>query len=311
MTLIEADVPVSFDSSQIPKAIKRVATTEGTSAIEYIRFLEIRMEAMLQDKILKNTAFVNKDITLEDFFDQFSSKINIIDVSLLPSSASHIMVGCLTRLLFEYQQRRKFSNLPLKPLTLVLEEAHNFISRDKINGTSAQAHCSKVFEKVAKEGRKFGLGLVISSQRPSELSQTVVSQCNTFILHRIVNDQDQDLVKKFIPDNLGSLLRELPSLPSQKAIILGWASIIPTLTEIRSLRKEHRPDSEDPMFFQSWTTEHSESTDDLFKDWTKTSPIEYHSVLKDMKLPDPNPNQASGSTQSDHIKGADDEDLPF
>ena len=72
-----------------------------------------------------------------------------------------------------------------------------------------------------KQRKKFGLGLVLSSQRPSELSPTVLSQCNTLLLHRISNDRDQELVQRFVPDNLKGLLRELPSLPSQNAILMG------------------------------------------------------------------------------------------
>ena len=99
----------------------------------------------------------------------------------------------------------------------VAEEAHTFIKRyrDDSENPDVAAVCCQVFEKIAREGRKFGLGMVVSSQRPSELSPTVLSQCNTFLLHRISNDRDQEQVHKMVPDNLRGLLRELPSLPSQ------------------------------------------------------------------------------------------------
>jgi DNA segregation ATPase FtsK/SpoIIIE-like protein len=114
--------------------------------------------------------------------------------------------------------------------------------------------CTQVFEKIAREGRKFGLGLVLSSQRPSELSPTVLSQCNTFLLHRISNDRDQELVSKLVPDNLRGLLRELPSLPSQRAILLGWASELPVMVQMNYLNEEHRPQSSDPDYWDIWTT---------------------------------------------------------
>ena len=113
--------------------------------------------------------------------------------------------------------------------------------------------CCKVFEKIAREGRKFGLGLVLSSQRPSELSPTVLSQCNTFLLHRISNDRDQELVHRLLPDNLQGLLRELPTLPSRNAILLGWAAELPTLVKMNELPAEQRPQSEDPDFWNVWT----------------------------------------------------------
>ena len=109
------------------------------------------------------------------------------------------------------------------------------------------------FEKIAREGRKFGLGLVLSSQRPSELSQTVLSQCNTFLLHRISNDKDQELVHKLVPDNLQGLLRDLPSLPSRHAILLGWASELPVIVQMSALPDEHRPKSDDPDFWAVWS----------------------------------------------------------
>jgi DNA helicase HerA-like ATPase len=136
-----------------------------------------------------------------------------------------------------------------------MEEAHNFIKRYKDDNEpwDASAVCCQVFERIAREGRKFGLGLVLSSQRPSELSPTVLSQCNTFLLHRITNDRDQELVHRLVPDNLRGLLRELPSLPSQHAILLGWASELPVLVKMHYLPESQRPRSEDPDFWDVWT----------------------------------------------------------
>lgn len=113
--------------------------------------------------------------------------------------------------------------------------------------------CTKVFEKIAREGRKYGLGLVLSSQRPSELSPTVISQCNSFLLHRLSNDKDQELVGKLVPDNLRGLLRELPSLPSRNAILLGWASELPVMVRMNYLKEKYRPKSDDPEYWDVWT----------------------------------------------------------
>lgn len=113
--------------------------------------------------------------------------------------------------------------------------------------------CSETIEKIAREGRKFGLGMVLSSQRPSELSSTALSQCNTFLLHRLVNDKDQDQVRRLVPDGLGNVLRELPSLPTRRAVLLGWATAAPVVVEMRALEEKHRPRSSDPDFWQAWT----------------------------------------------------------
>ncbi len=111
---------------------------------------------------------------------------------------------------------------------------------------------NKVFEQIAREGRKFGLGLLLSSQRPSALSPTVLSQCNTFILHRLTNDIDQKLIKGLLPDTLGDMLDELPILPTRNAFILGWASPLPILTEIRELDLINQPKSADPNYWDVW-----------------------------------------------------------
>ena len=138
-----------------------------------------------------------------------------------------------------------------------MEEAHTFVKRyhDDAENQNSAAICCQVFEKIAREGRKFGLGLVLSSQRPSELSPTVLSQCNSYLLHRISNDRDQELVHKLVPDNLRGLLRDLPSLPSRHAILLGWASELPVLVQMNALPEAHRPTSDDPDFWAVWSGE--------------------------------------------------------
>ena len=96
---------------------------------------------------------------------------------------------------------------------------------------------------------------MLSSQRPSELSPTVLSQCNSYLLHRISNDRDQELVHRLVPDNLRGLLRDLPSLPSRNAILLGWASELPVLVQMNELNEQHRPKSDDPDFWAVWSGE--------------------------------------------------------
>jgi hypothetical protein len=157
-------------------------------------------------------------------------------------------------MVFEALQRYVKLNRVALPTVLVMEEAHTFIKRykDDAEDQNAAALCCQVFERIAREGRKFGLGLVLSSQRPSELSPTVLSQCNTFLLHRISNDRDQELVYRLVPDNLRGLLRELPSLPSQHAILLGWASELPVLVKMNDLPESQRPQSNDPDFWDVW-----------------------------------------------------------
>src|SRR5574344_949949 len=174
---------------------------------------------------------------------------------MLPSDVPSIITAVIARMVFEAQQRYLKLNKACLPTVLVMEEAHYFVKRynDDAENTGPTTQCCKVFEKIAREGRKFGLGLVLSSQRPSELSPTVLSQCNTFLLHRISNDRDQELVHKLVPDNLRGMLRELPTLPSQRAILLGWASELPVMVQMNALPEGQRPKSDDPDFWSVWS----------------------------------------------------------
>lgn len=166
------------------------------------------------------------------------------------------MVAVLGRIVFEALQRyrRLHQEGRTLPTAIVLEEAHSFIRKGREDDLStAAALCRETFERIAREGRKFGLGMVLSSQRPSELSATVLAQCNTFLLHRIVNDVDQDLIRRLVPDNVGGLLKDLPSLPSRQAVLLGWATPMPILVDMAELPESQQPHSADPDFWEVWT----------------------------------------------------------
>jgi DNA helicase HerA-like ATPase len=231
----------------------------------------------------------------------------VIDLSLMPAELLHITTAVIARMIFEALQRYRKMEPERKslPTVLVMEEAHSFIKRYKedVENPDASAICCQMFEKIAREGRKFGLGLVLSSQRPSELSPTVLSQCNSFLLHRINNDRDQEQVHKLIPDNLKGLLRDLPSLPSQHAILLGWASELPVLVRMRDLPKENQPQSDDPDFWEVWTGKKPREVDwkGLADDWqqkgTVPPPLE-EEIVPPAEKDEPVPN-------------IDDDEIPF
>jgi uncharacterized protein len=187
-----------------------------------------------------------------------NGRLAVVDLSLVPSEIVHIVVSVLARVIFESLQRyrRQHPSARSLPTVLVLEEAHTFVRRgreDEGPASSPTQLCRETFERIAREGRKFGWGSVLLSQRPSELSPTVLAQCNTFILYRIANDADQNLVSRLVPDNIAGLLRELPSLPSRQALLLGWAAPIPVLMEVDELPESQRPQSADPEFWNVWT----------------------------------------------------------
>jgi Predicted ATPase len=263
------DTPIPFNVTAIPDHVERLAQEAGV--IQFVDFLIMRMRSMLSDTRMNKIIADDKEVSLENWLDKTVNGISIIDLSLVPSDITHLLVSVISRIIFESLQRYRRTNNKLLPTVIVMEEAHNFIKRynESSEEISASQLCTESFEKIAREGRKFGLSLTLSSQRPSELSPTVLSQCNTFLLHRIVNDRDQELVKRLVPDNIGGLLQELPILPTRKAILLGWASPIPILVEMNELKKEHQPNSKDPDFWNVWTrkSEREVNWKELADDW--------------------------------------------
>jgi hypothetical protein len=275
----DEDSPVFFTNENFLSHIERLS--QENNAQQFMDFFMMRVRSILTDSRIASVIETKskEEITLEGWLSEYignsddNGSINIIDLSLLPSEILFVIVSVLSRVIFEAHQRFRRMTGTILPTTLVVEEAHNFIKRYDGDSDEITANklCSQSFEKIAKEGRKFGLGLMLSSQRPSELSQTVLSQCNSFLLHRLVNDKDQEMVKKLVPDNLGSILNELPILPTKKAILLGWAAPSPIIVEMNTLEDNDRPKSKDPEFWDVWTGKQEREVNwkDISDEWQK------------------------------------------
>ena len=253
----DEDSPIPFTGKNFVRSIE--ANAEILNTTDYIVTLMPRIKTLLSDIRVKKV-IDDDNLSLSDWLSNYigadnKKSLTIIDLSLLPSDVTSIVTAVIARMVFEAQQRYLKLNKQCLPTVLVMEEAHYFVKRynDDAENTGPTTQCCKVFEKIAREGRKFGLGLVVSSQRPSELSPTVLSQCNSFLLHRISNDRDQELVHRLLPDNMRGVLREMPSLPSQYAVLLGWASELPVMVKMRTLPKLQCPQSDDPDFWNVWT----------------------------------------------------------
>jgi hypothetical protein len=268
--LLVDDCPRKFDVSMVSSALRHAAQTSGVKeAPHLVDTLDLRIRGLLANDRLRAVISPTSAVDLADWLERYlgagppQHAITVIDLSLLPSEVIGIVVAVLSRIIFEALQRYRRHTASVLPTVLVLEEAHTFVHRDARHesASAASRECTKIIERIAREGRKFGLGLVISSQRPAELSETVLSQCNTFLLHRLVNERDQDLVRRLVPDGLGDVLRELPSLPSRRAVLLGWAAPSPVLVEMRELHENHRPKSPDPDFWKVWTGEQARHVD--------------------------------------------------
>ena len=251
----DVDAPRPFAGESLLRGVE--AAGEMLNVSEYVETLLVRIRALLQDTRMKPIMGDSTDTTLHNWLEAYigcdnaeDCCVSVIDLSLVPTEVIHVVTAVIARMIFEALQRYVKLNRVALPTVLVMEEAHRFIKRyrEDVENQDAASVCCQVFERISREGRKFGLGLVLCSQRPSELSPTVLSQCNTFLLHRISNDRDQDLVHRLVPDTLRGLLRELPLLPSQSAILLGWASELPVLVRMNDLPKSQQPRSDDQAY---------------------------------------------------------------
>lgn len=203
------------------------------------------------------------------FEDDSNENITIIDLSGIPFEVLSIVVSLISRLVFDfcfyYKSLKKESEEI--PFLLVLEEAHNYIPQSE----GAKYHSvKKSIERIAKEGRKYGLSLMIVSQRPSEISETIFSQCNNFVAMRLTNPSDQQYVKRLMPDSISAITDTLPVLERQEALIIGDCIPIPTIVRIKDLTD--KPDSNDINFRTEWKKDWINiAFDDLIKKLKKES----------------------------------------
>ena len=277
------DLPIWFSYQELCKkyidaAINQDSTNNNRIA-EYLSTLRLRMNSFLNDKriavplMLKDSEEANKNILpqflsliLGDFNKVYKSEddhfinqynndiriadssrtnqITIVDVSQLPYEVLETFAGLLGRIILEFvanfipKQRGKY------PIVIVLEEAQNYIAENK------DSIAKTVFERIAREGRKYGISLIVSSQRPSELSKTVLSQCNSFIIHRLQNPDDQKYVRGLISSANADLLDQLPIIPQQHAIITG--DCVRTPIQVRIDDVSPTPNSHNPEFVNNW-----------------------------------------------------------
>ena len=200
------------------------------------------------------------------FYDRQRDKestadVVILDLSLLAAEVLENVTALIGRLILEFLQRLgEHSGEGARgslPVVLVLEEAQNYIQQPRFAEEESIARV--VFERIAREGRKYGLSLVVASQRPSELSKTVLSQCSSFIVHRLQNPEDLRYFKEIVPSIYGPMLEQLPALAPQTALVLGECVSAPALVKIREARPV--PRSRDPLFYRYWVGDPAPAVD--------------------------------------------------
>ncbi|MGI8931865.1 MAG: ATP-binding protein [Sphingomicrobium sp.] len=173
--------------------------------------------------------------------------ISIGDVSGIPSEVTSVVVSVLARMVFDYAIWSRTE--AQRPLLLVCEEAHRYVPKDDVSGGQA---VRKILERIAKEGRKYGVSLGLITQRPSDLAEGVLSQCGTIISMRLNNDRDQTCVRAAMPEGARGFLDAIPALRNREAIVCGEGVAIPIRVRFDDLEPEKRPASSDPSFAASW-----------------------------------------------------------
>jgi hypothetical protein len=183
-------------------------------------------------------------------------QLTILDLSGVPFEVLDITIGLITRFIYDsmFWGRNETYTGKQRPLLLAYEEAHTYLGKNDKSNYSKMA-----VEKVFKEGRKFGVGALVISQRPSEISETILAQIGTLFALRLTNSGDQAIVKSSAPDNLSSLMDLLPSLRIGEAVIAGEAIKIPS--RVRLKLNEPRPTSDDPKLVESWSKAHTPHVD--------------------------------------------------
>jgi len=261
---------VSFVVSSTAKDIK---ASNGPFHGDFERFI-LRLETIRHNPRL-NFLFENTDsLSLEDVLKQFlgygakKANVTVIDLSGIPFEVLSITVSLISRILFEYgyYYKRFLSGTSDSetPLLLVYEEAHKYVPKSDL----VKYRASKTaIERIAKEGRKYGVTLGIVSQRPSEISETIFSQCNNFISMRLTNPDDQNYVKRLLPDSLGNLTDILPSLKTGEALLIGDSIVMPSIVKIEECT-DHMPSSNDIKYIEIWKEKWKDANfGDVVKQW--------------------------------------------
>ena len=204
--------------------------------------------------------------------------ITILDLSGVPSGVLERLVGSILRIVYDalFWSREKTEGGIERPLLIVMEEAHRYLSER--SGHLA----ADVVQRIAKEGRKYGVGAMVVSQRPSEVNETILSQCGTFFALRLSNPTDRARVQGTLPDGLIGLLDVLPILRTGEAVIIGEAAKLPMRCRVALPAKDFRPRSEDPLVSTRWKLRRrAEGYDRVVASWRAQRP---RAVTRELKI---------------------------
>ena len=252
---LTVDSPIPYALSDLTAAISHEMglLNKATDTAPFMR-LKTKIDELKADPRYQ---FMFSGMLVADSMGSFISKIfrlpakgkpiSIIDVSGVPSDIVSVVVAVLSRLVFDYAiwSRSEVQ----RPILLVCEEAHRYVPSDK---TSTGQAVRKILERIAKEGRKYGVSLGLITQRPSDLAEGVLSQCGTIVAMRLNNDRDQAFVKNAMPEGSRGFLDVIPALRNRECIVCGEGVSIPIRVAFDDLERDRRPASSDPAFSDLW-----------------------------------------------------------
>jgi uncharacterized protein len=254
-TQLTVDTPVPYHLADLIKTIEDGSgkLDKPDKATPYLR-LKARIESLQNDR---RYGFMFSRMMGRDSLPEIMSRIlripvanrplSIVDLSGVPSEIVDVVVSLLSRIIFDFAV---WAAKPLGvPILLVCEEAHRYIPAD---GQPGFAATRQALSRIAKEGRKYGVSLCLITQRPSELSPSVLSQCGTVFALRLGNERDQEFVVRALPETSRHLVGLLPGLRPQEAVVIGEGVTVPTRVKFDDLPPEHQPRSESAAFSDSW-----------------------------------------------------------
>ncbi|MDA5194883.1 ATP-binding protein [Govanella unica] len=252
---VTVDTPVPYKISDLVQSIDNEMgrLDKPEKVIPYLR-LKTKIEELRKDQ---RYGFMFSGLLLNDNLAEILSRllrfpgndrpISIIDLSGVPSDIVDVVVGVLCRVVFDFALWSRGRNA--RPILLVCEEAHRYVSaKDGIGNSAARLG----IERIAKEGRKYGVSLGLISQRPAELSESALSQCGTIIAMRMNNERDQAFVEHVLPEGAKGFLAALPSLQNREVLIVGEGVKAPVRALLDELPEDQRPSSESPRFSDHW-----------------------------------------------------------
>jgi DNA helicase HerA-like ATPase len=192
--------------------------------------------------------------------------LRIVDLSGVPNEVAGTASAAIARTIFALKLWQTVAEREASPVLLVCEEAHRYVPN---SGAAQYEAAQEAIRRIAKEGRKYGIGLMLVSQRPSEVEATVLSQCNSWLVLRITNESDREHVRGVLPDSMAGLTRMLSGLRRQEAIFVGQAAMLPSRIMIRNLPFDQLPRSNDIDFDRGWQSAamSEEQLKDIAKRW--------------------------------------------